>query len=243
MKVLFDQGVPAPLRRLLSGCEICTAFEMNWSTLENGTLLAAAEADGFDVFLTTDKNLNYQQNLKARRIAVVILPTTSWPRLRPRSDEILQALKGAKPGDFIAADDAEKKSLEGTLEHQAPVEVVVGGKGRSHLSVGLAALIAKGQSAVNVIALPDPALFEECQQFAGRVAISLLSGGEKWVLIERGIFEKWYPVPTNLAVRPTISAQIIDYQGLIKSESEFRVMDSQRVRISSDHFFWVREPY
>jgi hypothetical protein len=151
--------------------------------------------------------------------------------------------EGTKVDLVIAVDDAEKRLLEGELEHQAPVEVVVRGTGRSYLDVGLAALIGKGQSAVNVIAIPEPALFGECQQFAGRMAISLLSRGEKWALIERGIFEKWYPTQTVLAVRPTFPGQMIDYQGLIRAENEFRVMDSRRVRISSDRFFWVCEPY
>ncbi len=81
MRVHFDQGTPAPLRKLLPGHEVATAYERGWSTLKNGELLAAAERDGFEVLVTTDSNLKYQQNLASRTIALVVLSTTSWPRI------------------------------------------------------------------------------------------------------------------------------------------------------------------
>lgn len=101
MKVLFDQGTPAPLRSALAGHEVKTAFECGRETLENGVLLAAAETDGFDVFVTTDRNLRYQQNLSQRRIAIVILGTTNWPRMRPHAGLVAKALNGVAPGAFI----------------------------------------------------------------------------------------------------------------------------------------------
>jgi hypothetical protein len=61
---------------------VSTAYELGWSTLKNGELLAAAECNGFDVFVTTDTNLAYQQNLSNRKIAIVVLSTTSWPRIQ-----------------------------------------------------------------------------------------------------------------------------------------------------------------
>jgi hypothetical protein len=67
--VLFDQGTPAPLRRLLVSHQVSTAFERGWSTLKNGELLQAAELAEFAVFVTTDTNLRYQQNLTSRRIS------------------------------------------------------------------------------------------------------------------------------------------------------------------------------
>jgi hypothetical protein len=82
MKVLFDNNVPAPLRSRLAGHKVDTAQEMGWQELMNGELLAVAEASGFDVFLTGDKNLPYQQNLKDRTIALVVLGTTRWKTLR-----------------------------------------------------------------------------------------------------------------------------------------------------------------
>lgn len=65
MKILFDQGTPVPLRRFLVAHDISTAFERGWGSLQNGELLAAAEAEGFAAIITTDQNLRYQQNLPA----------------------------------------------------------------------------------------------------------------------------------------------------------------------------------
>ena len=73
MRVLFDQGTPVPLRQFLTGHAIRTAAEEHWTTLANGLLLDAAEAAGFELLLTTDKNIRYQQNLAGRRIAIVVL--------------------------------------------------------------------------------------------------------------------------------------------------------------------------
>lgn len=100
MKVLFDHGTPAPLRHKLPGHEISTAYEMGWANLQNGDLLAAAERD-FTGFVTTDKNLRYQQNLTGRQLAILVLPTTSWPQLQKHIPEIATAVAALKPGDFV----------------------------------------------------------------------------------------------------------------------------------------------
>lgn len=105
-RVLFDQGVPAPLRSAFAGiATVETAFERGWSTLRNGELIAEAE-NAFDVFVTTDKNLRYQQNLAARKMAIVVLPTTQWPALRVRADEIAQIAATAPAGAFIEIPEA-----------------------------------------------------------------------------------------------------------------------------------------
>jgi hypothetical protein len=80
-EILFDQGTPSPLRRILKQHDVWTAHEMGWGELDNGELLMAADSE-FDVLVTTDKNLRYQQKLAERRLAVLILPTTSWPQLQ-----------------------------------------------------------------------------------------------------------------------------------------------------------------
>ncbi len=77
--MLFDQGTPVPLREFLKQHEVSTAFEHGWSKLKNGDLLDAAEKEGFAAIVTTDLNLKYQQNLKVRPLAIVVLSTTSWP--------------------------------------------------------------------------------------------------------------------------------------------------------------------
>jgi hypothetical protein len=101
MRVLFDQGTPAPLRQLLLGHEVETAYERGWSNLQNGELIAAAEAAGFGVFVTTDRNLKYQQNLAARRMAIVVLLTTSWPRIKAASAPVFMAVNASLPGGYV----------------------------------------------------------------------------------------------------------------------------------------------
>ena len=88
MRILFDQGTPVPLRRSLAAHEVATAWQRGWAQLSNGDLLAAAEADGFDLLVTTDQNLRYQQNLAARRIAMLVLTVANWPTLEPHATEI-----------------------------------------------------------------------------------------------------------------------------------------------------------
>ena len=100
MKILFDHGTPAPLRRQLSTHEISTAYEMGWAKLNNGDLLAAAEKS-FDAFITTDQNLRYQQNLANRRLAILVLPTTSWPEILKQTNKVADTVNGLRPGDFI----------------------------------------------------------------------------------------------------------------------------------------------
>lgn len=100
MRVLFDQGTPVPLRQHLTSHQVETAFELGWSRLSNGDLLAAAEGR-FDVLITTDKNVRQQQSLARRKLAVLILPTTSWPRLENQVDKIASSLASINPGQFL----------------------------------------------------------------------------------------------------------------------------------------------
>ena len=98
MQVLFNQGTPVPLRQRLRGHAVATAYERGWSTLKNGELLEAAEAAGFEVLVTTDTNLEYQQNLASRRVAIVVLGTTSRPRIRVAAERVFLAIGAADPG-------------------------------------------------------------------------------------------------------------------------------------------------
>jgi hypothetical protein len=99
MKVLFDQGTPAPLRHELVGHICATAHEAGWSDLNNGELLTEAEGS-FDLLITTDKNLRYQQNLSGRRLAILVLPTTSWPNIQLHIPEVVAAVANIGPGDY-----------------------------------------------------------------------------------------------------------------------------------------------
>ena len=100
MQVLFDQGTPAPLRQFLTSHQVSTAYERGWSTLKNGELLQAAELAAFSVLVTTDTNLKYQQNLATRRISIVVLSTTSWPRIKADVEPVVLAVNSAFPGSY-----------------------------------------------------------------------------------------------------------------------------------------------
>ena len=101
MKVLFDQGTPVPLRRFLHPHVVDTADERGWSRLRNGDLLDQAETNQYDAFITTDTNLRYQQNLSKRVIRILVLTTTSWPRIREKTDEVRAAFEGLDEGGYF----------------------------------------------------------------------------------------------------------------------------------------------
>ena len=98
MKILFDQGTTVPLRRHLHPHLVDTSAERGWSTLRNGDLLDQAESDDYDVFITTDQNLKYQQNLTNRTIRVLVLTSTSWPRISKKAHQIRDALTSDESG-------------------------------------------------------------------------------------------------------------------------------------------------
>jgi hypothetical protein len=100
MKILFDQSTPVPLRGFMTGHTVSTAFEMNWTTLTNGMLLTRAETE-FEVIVTTDQNLRYQQNLTGRRLAILVLTTTSWPIIRAHTERILEAINAMQAGEYV----------------------------------------------------------------------------------------------------------------------------------------------
>lgn len=93
-----------PLRELLGLHQVETAFELGWSTLTNGELLARAEQEGFDVFVTTDNNLSHQQNVSGLSIAIVVLSSTSWPRIEKAAVAVAEAIDSTFPGSFLEVD-------------------------------------------------------------------------------------------------------------------------------------------
>jgi hypothetical protein len=103
--VLFDHGTPKGLARTLVGHTIHTAQARGWDTLSNGELLNAAEEAGFDLLLTTDRRIRYQQNLKTRRIALVVLTgSTKWSLVRQHTDRIAIAIAAAARGSYSEVD-------------------------------------------------------------------------------------------------------------------------------------------
>lgn len=101
MRILFDKNVPVGARGFLAKHEVRTIVEMNWpSQLENGELLDAAEAAAFDAMVTSDQNIRYQQNLKRRKLALVVLGSNVWPIVRSYGSAIAALLDRAKPGSY-----------------------------------------------------------------------------------------------------------------------------------------------
>jgi len=101
MKVLFDVNMPRPLRKELPGHDVVTAQAMGWGELENGDLIDAAEKANFDVMVTADRRLRYQQNLSGRCLCIVVLPSNKLRVLKTISPQIRQCLDAAKPGDYF----------------------------------------------------------------------------------------------------------------------------------------------
>jgi hypothetical protein len=101
VRVLFDQGTPVPLRKYLAAHQVTTTFELGWNYLKNGELLQKSEESGFSVLVTTDQNLRYQQNLSSRNIAIVVLTTTSWPRIEREVERVTRAVDSAEPSSYV----------------------------------------------------------------------------------------------------------------------------------------------
>ena len=108
MRVLFDHGTPAPLISFLAGHIVTKAKDRGWDTLGNGDLLTVAEEAGFDLLLTADKNIRYQQNLEGRRIALVVLSTPRWPVVKLHVDKIVAAVTAATPGSYFEVEIPEE---------------------------------------------------------------------------------------------------------------------------------------
>jgi hypothetical protein len=104
MRILFDNGTPKPIARCLVGHEVTRARQIGWHELENGELIQRAEEAGYDVLLSTDKNIRYQQNLAGRRIALVILGNSLWPVVRLHLESIASAVNACTPGSYMEID-------------------------------------------------------------------------------------------------------------------------------------------
>src|SRR2546421_5268509 len=104
MLILFDHGTPSGIAASLSGHQVKEARDRGWDRISNGELLKVAEAAGFDVLLTTDKRIRYQQNLTGRRIAIVVLGNSQWRVVRLYLDRIALTVDEATPGRYAVVD-------------------------------------------------------------------------------------------------------------------------------------------
>jgi hypothetical protein len=108
MLILFDQATPVPLRPYLKGHIVRTAAQQGWDRLKNGDLLNAAETAEFNLLLTTDKNMRYQQNLAGRKIAVLVLGQQDWGLLLPHVQLVVDAVDAAVPGSYTEVEIPNK---------------------------------------------------------------------------------------------------------------------------------------
>jgi hypothetical protein len=104
MRILFDHGAPSGIIRSLADHEVTEAIERGWDRISNGELLTKAEAAGFELLLTTDKRIRYQQNLKGRKIAVVVLGNSAWRIVRKHLTRNIDAVNAATPGSYTEVD-------------------------------------------------------------------------------------------------------------------------------------------
>ncbi|MCY3687416.1 MAG: hypothetical protein OXI17_10285 [Gammaproteobacteria bacterium] len=101
MKILFDHGTPAPLRHHLGEHTVDRSAERGWELMENGELLRKAEEDGYEILVTTDQNIRFQQNLSDRNLAIIVLLSPAWPHVRLRTEEIRAAVAKVRPGEVV----------------------------------------------------------------------------------------------------------------------------------------------
>ena len=99
MKILLDECVPWPMHRLLTSHECSTAQRHDWGGIKNGRLLQLAEKE-FDLFITSDQNVRYQQNLAGRRIAILELSTNKLRRIKAAAALIQSTITSIRPSEF-----------------------------------------------------------------------------------------------------------------------------------------------
>src|SRR5258708_8764114 len=104
MRSLVDQGTPIGIAKALSRHDVTEAIDRGWEKVSNGELLAAAENEGFDLLLTTDKNIRYQQNLTARKIGIVVIGNSTWRIVRVHLDRIASVINETAPGGYAEVD-------------------------------------------------------------------------------------------------------------------------------------------
>ncbi len=100
MRILFDNGTPKAIAKSLIGHVVTFSRQLTWHEFENGELIQKAEDAGFDLLLTTDKKIQYQQNLKGRKIALVVLGNQQWPVVKLHLERIVAVVDGSTPGSY-----------------------------------------------------------------------------------------------------------------------------------------------
>lgn len=100
MNILLDQGTPVQLRHWLSAHWVSTTYEQGWSHVTNQDLFLLAGEQGYRLLIATDINLRYQQNLQPPSLAILVLSTTSWPRIKDGAEEMATVITSIRPGEY-----------------------------------------------------------------------------------------------------------------------------------------------
>ena len=100
MRILFDHNTPRPLCHHLTEHTIDIADEMGWAAIRNGNLLDNAEREGYEIVISADQSMRYQQNIARRQVGVVVLLSNRWPDVQMRIEDIRAALEGIQPGEL-----------------------------------------------------------------------------------------------------------------------------------------------
>src|SRR5580658_8072121 len=107
MRIILDESVPQKLRLLIEGHTVVTVAFQGWSGFKNGALLAEAEEAGFELFITADQEISYQQNLSGRKMACLVLSTNNWDRIKAGLGWVLAAIVEVKPGTYAEVEIPE----------------------------------------------------------------------------------------------------------------------------------------
>ena len=100
MRIILDENLPRPFKQAFAGHQITTVQEYGLAETKNGELLSLLEGK-FDIFVTADQNLRYQQNLAGRSIAIIELPTNRWPLLQQMFPEVMDAVRKSQPSSYL----------------------------------------------------------------------------------------------------------------------------------------------
>jgi len=100
MRILLDHNVPAPMRYWLTEHQVETTYELGWAELRNGELLRMAEGAGFDLLITSDKSIRYQQNVADCKLAFAVLSTNDWTEIRKWKSVVVDRISQMAPGTF-----------------------------------------------------------------------------------------------------------------------------------------------
>lgn len=107
MKIILDESVPQKLRLLIEDHAVVTVAFQGWSGLKNGALLKAAEDAGYELFITADQEIRYQQNLADRKMALLVLSTNNWYYLKAAIAKVIAAITAARPGSYAEVEIPE----------------------------------------------------------------------------------------------------------------------------------------